>query len=202
MRELSIARALAQSPAGVQGIASSLCPIHTSFANGNPRDPLFGYRPAIGAIVDHLKVGLRFGCPALPLAGGGVSGAAQCSVFVTYTAASSPDEAVCDGVPELSRPPAGVLQSFQQARYLQWQQAGSPGGTAADPRNQPSCLLQQLTPAANPTDFQGGSCAAAADPGWCYITGGAGAACSQQIVLTPGEPPKQPGVVVQVLCGG
>jgi hypothetical protein len=44
---------------GPQGVVSSLCPIHATPANGdNPPDPLFGYRPAMAAIVDRLRASL------------------------------------------------------------------------------------------------------------------------------------------------
>jgi hypothetical protein len=55
VREMAIAHAMANSPSGYQGIVSSVCPIHTSFTGGNPTDPLYGYRPAVNAIVDHIK---------------------------------------------------------------------------------------------------------------------------------------------------
>jgi hypothetical protein len=55
LREMEIARAMANSPTGVQGIVSSLCPIHTSYANEDKTDPLFGYRPAMSSIVNGLR---------------------------------------------------------------------------------------------------------------------------------------------------
>jgi hypothetical protein len=54
LREMEIARAMAESPAGVQGIVSSLCPIHTSYLDGDRTDPLFGYRPAMSALIYRL----------------------------------------------------------------------------------------------------------------------------------------------------
>jgi hypothetical protein len=51
IREMVIAHAMAD--AGGQGIVSSLCPIHVSEAM--PGDPLFGYRPAVGAVVARFK---------------------------------------------------------------------------------------------------------------------------------------------------
>jgi hypothetical protein len=58
IREMAIAHAMAVSPSGVQGIVSSVCPIHTSFASGNPVDPLYGYRPAANAIVNSMRKAL------------------------------------------------------------------------------------------------------------------------------------------------
>jgi hypothetical protein len=41
---------------GPQGIVSSICPIHTTPANGDsPPDPLFGYRPGMTAIVNRIR---------------------------------------------------------------------------------------------------------------------------------------------------
>jgi hypothetical protein len=51
IREMIIAHAMSQENAqnGGQGIVSSLCPIHV--AEQTPGDPLYGYRPAVDAIV-------------------------------------------------------------------------------------------------------------------------------------------------------
>jgi hypothetical protein len=52
VREMVIARAMAQQGGG-QGIVSSLCPIHVT--EQGPGDPLYGYRPAVRAIVARFK---------------------------------------------------------------------------------------------------------------------------------------------------
>jgi hypothetical protein len=52
IRELSVAREL-----GDQAIVASLCAIHS--VPDSPDDPLYGYRPAMTAIVDRLKQGLK-----------------------------------------------------------------------------------------------------------------------------------------------
>jgi hypothetical protein len=49
VREMVIAHAL-----GTQGVVSSLCPIHPSPVGG-PTDPLFGYRPAMSALIARMK---------------------------------------------------------------------------------------------------------------------------------------------------
>jgi hypothetical protein len=55
LREMVIAHKM-----GMNGIVSSLCPIHvTPVNNDNPPDPLFGYRPAWQAIVDRFAGSLR-----------------------------------------------------------------------------------------------------------------------------------------------
>ncbi len=53
IRELLLAQLLGQVPGANEGVISSLCPIHTVEAAAG--DPLFGYRPAINAIVGRLK---------------------------------------------------------------------------------------------------------------------------------------------------
>jgi hypothetical protein len=55
IREIAIARAMATSPTGDQGIVSSVCPIHTHNVGGGGNDPLYGYRPAVNALVEHMK---------------------------------------------------------------------------------------------------------------------------------------------------
>jgi hypothetical protein len=42
---------------GNQGVVSSLCPIHTS-DNASGDDPLYGYRPAVNALIDRMKAAL------------------------------------------------------------------------------------------------------------------------------------------------
>jgi hypothetical protein len=43
---------------GAQGVLSSICPIHASYANGDTTDPVFGYRPAITSLVNRLRPAL------------------------------------------------------------------------------------------------------------------------------------------------
>jgi hypothetical protein len=56
IREMEIAHAMATQPSGNGGIVSSVCPIHTTEAI--PSDPEFGYRPAMNAIVNRVKISL------------------------------------------------------------------------------------------------------------------------------------------------
>ena len=55
IRELLLAKLM-----GKQGVISSLCPIHTSEQGAG--DPLYGYRPAMNAIVNSLKSALGVTC--------------------------------------------------------------------------------------------------------------------------------------------
>jgi hypothetical protein len=52
IRELQLAELL-----GPQGVVSSLCPIHTT-DNAQGNDPLYGYRPAVTALVARMKAAL------------------------------------------------------------------------------------------------------------------------------------------------
>jgi hypothetical protein len=76
IRELLLAKLL-----GNQGIVSSLCPIHP-VDQMNGHDPLYGYRPAIKAIVDRLGNALDTACLPEPLHVD-AAGAVQCRVVMT-----------------------------------------------------------------------------------------------------------------------
>jgi hypothetical protein len=193
IREMVIAHAMANQNTGVQGVASSLCPIHATAASFT--DPVFGYRPAVSAIVNRLKNGLGMQClpPNLCL---NSSGGQQCAVWVMLPTPGGESE--CTKVPGLSVPPANLLSAFEQSQHQQWLAAGGAGSGLPDPSTLPACLLRQLTPQQNPTDFGlDDTCAASMDPGWC-AAGGTGGSCREQIVFTPNEPPQ--GATVTLQC--
>ena len=52
IRELLVAKLM-----GTQGVVSSICPQHVA-DNASGDDPLYGYRPAMTAIIDHVKAGI------------------------------------------------------------------------------------------------------------------------------------------------
>jgi hypothetical protein len=56
IRELLLAKLLGEVPGANEGVVSSLCPIHT--IEGEAGDPLYGYRPAMSAIVERLTQSL------------------------------------------------------------------------------------------------------------------------------------------------
>ena len=56
IRELLLAKLLGEVPGANEGVISSICPIHT--VEGEAGDPLYGYRPAVSAIVERLKQSL------------------------------------------------------------------------------------------------------------------------------------------------
>jgi hypothetical protein len=53
IRELLLAQMLGNVPGANEGVVSSICPIHV--VEASPGDPLYGYRPAMSALVDRLK---------------------------------------------------------------------------------------------------------------------------------------------------
>ena len=54
IRELTLAKLL-----GPQGIVASICPTNT-VDNPTQTDPLYGYRPAVGNLVDRMRPALAF----------------------------------------------------------------------------------------------------------------------------------------------
>jgi hypothetical protein len=207
VRELAIAHAMANSPSGDQGIVSSLCPIHTSFANNNPTDPLYGYRPAASAIVNRLKNSLSVQClpqklnpnktptPMYPMGTGKV----DCLILVTL--AKPGDESICSSgtVQGLEPVDPMVLSNFRAAQEAVWNQQGGVSSGLPDPNSLPVCALQQLTQQVNPNDFDAtGTCVSSTESGWCYVEGQAAGTCPQQIIFTNGEPPS--GATVSLQC--
>jgi hypothetical protein len=201
-RELLLAKQM-----GNRGIVSSLCPIHVTPANGdNPPDPVYGYRPAMNAIVDRLAMQLSAQCTPEKL-DIDACGNVPCLLMATLPSGT---EADCASTPGMSVPDPSSLAYFQQQQHIAWLNTGG-GGT--DPSTLPTCQLDQLSqlpagasasscPTPSPaTDFDGnGSCKYSKDPGWCYVRGGAdaGTGCQQAIVFSHGEPP--PGVTVSLQC--
>jgi len=201
IRELAIAHAMATSGAGVQGIVSSLCPIHPF--KTSPTDPLYGYRPAANAIVNRLKNSLSVQCLPEKLHKDPSNGTVSCLILVTLPKMG--DESICSGgsVLGLQGVDPNVLANFRAAQKAVWTQQGGESSGSPNPDLLPVCQLQELTPTLNPNDFmpQGdpnGSCQGSLDPGWCYVEGSAAGTCPQQIIFTPGEPP--PGATVSLQC--
>jgi hypothetical protein len=213
-----IAKAMSTSQVGDQGIVSSLCPIHvTDQAGGN--DPLFGYRPAVNAIINRLKNSLNNQCTPQKLTPAS-DGSVPCLILVQLPNSVGPNTCkqgkACDpsqGLLGVGALPAGappgssapltqdVLSKFcdaQEASYLAPPNNGQPGGPD-DPDLYPVCALQQLTTANNASDFDPtGSCLNSKDPGWCYVTGSAANGCPQAILFSLGEPPH--GATVSLQC--
>jgi hypothetical protein len=194
VREMEIAHAMADQPAGIQGIASSLCPIHTTAASAS--DPVFGYRPAVNAIIDRLKNALSVQCLPQALAVDPTTQTVPCLILVTLQKGN------CSNVAGMSDPPPDVLSRFQEAQHEAWMSAcgGKTSCVLQDPSTLPTCQLNELTPMTNGgKDFQNGDCSASSDPGWCYVSGAAAGTCSQQILFTANQPPQGATVTLQCL---
>ncbi len=191
VRELLVAKMM-----GVQGIVSSICPIDVA-DNAAGNDPLYGYRPAVAAIIDRLKAALTNAClphTLTPAADGSV----PCLVLVTLPpGAGTCKNPTCPTGSGLSVPAQNVLDTFCDSQEATYQGVkGAPG----DPANQSVCQLQQLTTTAFPAaDFDANmSCSQSADKGWCYVQGAGANGCSQAIVFAPNSPP--PGSLTNLSC--
>jgi hypothetical protein len=196
--ELAIAHAMAMSSAGDQGIVSSVCPIHTHYANGDNTDPLYGYRPAMNAIVEGVKSTLNPPCLPPKLTPDPVQGTVPCLLLVTLPIQGS--ESLCNAAPGMTMPSSNVLTRFQADPHAAWVAAGGSGSGQPDPTLYPTCVLSQLTAQENPGDFQppNSGCSVSADAGWCYVEGAAAGSCPQQILFTAGEP--QAGATASLVC--
>ena len=196
IREMAIAHAMAISSSGAQGFASSVCPIHTIFANADPTDPLFGYRPAMNAIVDHLRNALAVQCLPKKLSPDPTTGKTPCTILLTL--AKPADESICTAVTGLGPVDPALLARFKASQEAAWNQQGGPNSGLPDPNTLPVCQLQELTPQLNANDFDQLGCVDSPDPGWCYVEGAAAGGCPQQIIFTNGEPP--PRATVTLMC--
>jgi hypothetical protein len=177
IRELTLANMM-----GSQGIVSSLCPIHTT-DNSTGDDPLYGYRPAVNAIVNRLKGALGAQCvPKLtPQATDGGS-TIPCLVLVSFVpgsagAPSSKTDCKSAG-PAYSNVDPTVLNNFNMGQAA----AAGDASSSVNLANDITCQLNQVSVAA------GATCVNGAAPGWCYITGAAammgGSTCTQEIAYS------------------
>jgi hypothetical protein len=169
LRAMEIAHAMAASRAGVQGVVSSLCPIHTSFADGLT-DPLFGYRSALNPVVNRLKDSIAVQCLPNKLIVQS-DGTVSCVVVVAFPTLQA-GESYC-GNPSLglSTPTADIVASFQQDHGLS--------------ASVPVCLLNQIAT----VDAEYANCAhfagmGARPPGWCYVEGPQNGPCGQGLWFT------------------
>ena len=197
-QEMQIAHAMATQTSGVQGIVSSLCPIHPSQVGG-PTDPLYGYRPAVNAIVDRLKAALNIQCLPQRLTVDPMTGTVPCLILVTLPTPGA--ESTCSGLPGLQPAPFDVLSRFQAGPHAGWVQGGGAASGQPDPSSFPTCVMNELTTTTDHgADFTNGTCAVSPNPGWCYVTGAAaGGGCSQQILFTSGQPPHGASVSLQCI---
>jgi hypothetical protein len=192
--ELVVAHAMVDQGFGVHGIVSSLCPIHTTPVGAT--DPVYGYRPAMNAIVQRLRDALGVQCLPVKLNPDPTTGGVTCQILATL-ASQGPQTSCNNPALGLSQPSTDVLSRLQTREHLAWLAAGGASSGSPDPSTFPTCLLTQLTPDQNPGDFAGGGCSASIDPGWCYVEGTAAGACPQQILFSAGEPPAGATLILQ-----
>jgi hypothetical protein len=198
IRELTLAKLM-----GNQGIVSSICPQHV--AEMGAGDPLYGYRPAVAVIIDRLKDALTNQCLPQKLAFDN-SGSVPCLILLQVPNGAAGTGGTCLNPncpgPTLVAPDPSVLTKFCQGLEDQYnQQVSNNGGMTTglkDPANIPVCELRQLTMTTNAADFQGGTCAASMDDGWCYVTGAAAGKCPQAIVFTKNALPT--GAISNLQC--
>jgi hypothetical protein len=182
---MQIAHAMSTNAAiGDQGIISSLCPIHTHYVGGTT-DPLFGYRPAVNAIVDRLRSVLNTTCLPQELTLQ-PDGAAPCLLLAQFPGRTGGSQ-YC-GALGLQPPDAQTLKLFQQANDLD--------------ANVPVCVMHQIPSVASDPDYQacstGAQLPASSQGGWCYVSGAAAGSCPQLIRFTQTQPP--PGALVSLQC--
>jgi hypothetical protein len=181
IRELNLADKL-----GAQGIVSSICPIDVE-DNSAGNDPLYGYRPAVAAIINRLKTALTNACLPQKLTPN-PDGSLPCLILATLPSGT---QAECGTTPGLSAPDQAILQGIQQTQDAEWVAGGSVGPQLS---KQPTCEVSPVPASA----LVGGTCKTSTVPGWCYVTGSAAGACDQEIVLSPDTVPS--GAIINMQC--
>jgi hypothetical protein len=196
VRELTLAHLLGQVQGANEGIVSSLCPIHTFDSTPDGSDPLFGYRPAMKAIVDRLKQALSHQCLPEKLQIDPTTMQVPCLVLGTFPVAAnmstcaqqnSSGAAPNTGYVDLDATTLAHFKADQHSAYVQSQP--QPGST--DPSTLLTCQLTQLEPQKD--------CSTGSEDGWCYIdTPGAVKGCAQAILFNPQA--IKGGVVTSLQC--
>ncbi len=186
IEELSVARQL-----GPYGIVSSLCPVHPVAAS--PTDPLYGYRPAMTAIVNRLKPALESGssCGIPVLPADPTSGLVPtCAVFATFTDSTASCAAAGAGYSGGD----SAIEPFKQAQHQQWIANGGPAAATTDPSTLTTCELSEIAPPSWPAPSDSSWCTATTNQqGWCYVenaqNGDSGSTCARQILFAGGKAP-------------
>jgi hypothetical protein len=178
-RELLLAHKM-----GDQGIASSLCPIHIN-DNATKNDPLYGYRPAVAAIVSRLKNALAAAC--LPQA---LTADSNGNVPCLILEALPPGSGTCASANLQDADPK------QAAAYQATLNAESGSGDGGASTVFTICQVPQLVG----NDLTNGTCVDNTKAGWCYVTGAAaGGGCAQAIKFSQGGNPSN-GARVSLQC--
>jgi hypothetical protein len=189
IRELEVAHLLGQVPGANPGIISSLCPIHTyDMMGGN--DPLYGYRPAMNAIVAALSKTLGHRCLPQRLTIDPKTNSVPCLVLGTFPSGNGAPTSCSD--PLLSgayvNPDPTVLMEFRTDQHAAFVSGGSLG---TDPSKELTCQLIQLTPNV--------PCNTSQASGWCYIEqAGTSKGCAQEILFS--KDALRAGVTMSLQC--
>jgi hypothetical protein len=232
VREMIIAKAMSESSVGNQGIVSSICPISLDVGQTVAQaqgDPLFGYNPAVSAIINRLKKSLGSTCvpeklsvqPAQiknaqgQLVSNPAAGEAPCLIMVqmppnTQAAGISCKNpgSVCNG-PGLLGP--GKMTSSGQTPLtqeildkfcdnLESQYTSTPGNKPGGPGDPASTPVCAMQQIVlDPNDTT--DCTTSGQTGWCYVTGGAAQAkgCPYTILFAGGNNPPN-GSIVSLQC--
>jgi hypothetical protein len=230
VREMIIAKAMSASNAGNQGIVSSICPINVDVGQTvaqAEQDPLFGYNPAVNAIIDRLKKSLGSTCVPEQLTvqpakvknaqGQCVSnpsaGQAPCLIMVQMPAGTpgtcnNPGTA-CNGTGLIGPgviPPNSVYTSPPLTQDILdnfcnnvEQQYQAAGGTPGQQGDPAKIPVCAMQQLVlDPNDTT--DCSTGNTPGWCYVTGSAAQAkgCPYTILFAGGMPPN--GAIVSLQC--
>ncbi|HEX8792934.1 MAG TPA: hypothetical protein VF765_18440, partial [Polyangiaceae bacterium] len=209
VREMIIAKAMSKSMFGNQGIVSSICPINEDVGQTVAQaqtDPLFGYNPAVNAIINRLKKSLGSTCVPEKLKVG-ADGTAPCLIMVQLTTDKGscknpgsacnltglvgPGQMVNGSVPLTQ----DTLDRFCDNEEQQYTAGGGKAGGQGDPANIPVCAMTQIL---SPGDMA--DCTTGNTPGWCYVQGPAAVAkgCPYTILFAGNMPPN--GSVVSLQC--
>ena len=220
VREMVIAHAMSNElingQVSNQGIVSSLCPIALDVGQTvaqAQQDPIFGYNPAVNAIVNRLKASLSNQCVPEKL-NPNTDGSVSCLILVAIGgsagqtcknpgSACANNKLVGPGGNLVANNPMSttldqtVLNKFCDDQEAVYTGGGGKSGGPNDPANMPVCAMQQVV--VNTTDTM--TCSSSNANGWCYVQGSGAIALgcpAGTIVFTSGMPPH--GATTSLQC--
>jgi hypothetical protein len=201
IRELELARMLGKVSGANEGIISSLCPIHTTdMSPDGMSDPLFGYRPAMTAIINKLKNQLSNQCLPQRLTIDPSTGKVPCLVLGRFPGppGSTPPGTMmvpsrCEDVPgnAYATPDPTVVREYEADQHAQWEAANGPSNGTIDPSTDLICEVNQLQ-ALTQCDAKPHA------NGWCYVEQSGTNGCDQQLIFTATAVGR--GVVTSLQC--
>ena len=181
-REFMVVRAL-----GDQGVIASLCPITLAVKGATPEEqaadkaanPIYGYNPAVKAIIDRLKNALTTQCLPQKLDKSTDSADKdQVPCLVLAQLGEVTDSCEAQG---LAQPAPEIREKFLELKKTE---SGDLKDGGTDLTKRPVCVLEQLVVAA------GDSCKDDPKKGWCYVENDAAAGknpagkCPQALIFS------------------